>query len=74
MRVPRVRFTVRRTMVAIALLALLIAAVRATTRPIPVAESVNTISGEVHWSDGVVSKGRDVPRPVETRTFSSAGW
>jgi hypothetical protein len=62
--------TTRRWMIAVALLAVLIAAGRAATRPIPVAESVEVATGRVHWSDGVVSRTGEVVRPTETARYA----
>src|SRR5947208_14826976 len=64
MKLPRL--TIRRLMAAVAALALLIALEKAAIRPIPVAGAFNPTSGETYWSDGVVSSGYKVPRPVET--------
>jgi hypothetical protein len=64
MKLPRM--TTRRWMFAVAFLASFIAAVRALTRPIPVAQSVEIATGKVHWSDGVVARTGEVTRPVET--------
>jgi hypothetical protein len=59
-------------MVVMAFLALFIAAVRAATRPIPEAESVEVVTGKIHWSDGVVARMGEVPRPVETRYYDAS--
>ena len=64
MQLPRM--TTRRWMALLASLAVFLAAARAATRPIPVAEAVETATGKVHWSDGVVARIGEVPRPVET--------
>ena len=64
MRPPRM--TTRRWLIATAALAVSIAALRAATRPIPVAESVEVATGRVFWSDGVVARAGEAVRPVET--------
>jgi hypothetical protein len=59
-------------MVVMAFLALFIAAIRAATRPIPVAESVEVATSKIHWSDGVVARMGEVPRPVETEYYDAS--
>jgi hypothetical protein len=63
--------TTRQWMVAVAILAVFIAGVRAATRPIPEGEAIEVGTGRTFWSDGVVTSGDvahlEVPRPVENK-------
>jgi hypothetical protein len=71
MRVPRVRFTVRWAMVAVAVLAVLIAALRAATRPIPTVTAVGEDSdGFIYsWSDGAKTRWGERPMEAETQLY-----
>ena len=62
------------------LLAVFMAGIRAVTRPIPMAESIEFVTGRTTWSDGVVTSGSfaelEVPRPVQIRyiPFFRVAW
>ena len=70
MRWPRVRFSVRRMMVAVAVMAVLITTVRAATRPIPTVTAVGEESdGFIYiWSDGEKTPPWAPPRGLSTNT------
>jgi hypothetical protein len=56
-------------MTAVPVQAIRIAFEKAATRPVPVAGSFSPTSGETRWSDGIVARGDQVPRPVETSSI-----
>jgi hypothetical protein len=67
MRSPRLN--IRRLIITVPALAIRIALEKAATRPVPVAGSFSPTRGESHWSNGIVARGDQVPRPVETSSI-----